>query len=229
LGHGLDQLLRPSEGRSAGLRLCRANFVCSPAIQAEASKVLRSFLYLLARRVLALATLRFRSERSKEIELVILRHELAVLRHQVSRPQLGDADPVFLAAASRLLPRRRWSVFFVRPETLPPLAPPPGRRHWTSPGRTPRRPPLDPKWVVHTHQRPVGERLRRALGGHPATGVPGLGSGPRPPRSSWGSPRALQRPPASPATPRPRVPGRTCRRPCSPQRSATGSARPIDS
>jgi hypothetical protein len=38
----------------------------------------------------------FRSERSKDLELVVLRHELSVLRRQVVRPQLGDADRVFL-------------------------------------------------------------------------------------------------------------------------------------
>ena len=57
-----------------------------------------SFLYLLARRVLALVALRFRSRRSKDLEIVVLRHELAILRRQVARPKLADADRVFLAA-----------------------------------------------------------------------------------------------------------------------------------
>jgi hypothetical protein len=99
---------------------------------------------LLARRVLALATLRFRSERLKEIEILVLRHQLAVLRRQVSRPQLGDADRVFMAAASRLLPRRRWSVFLVRPETLLRWHRRLVARRWTYPARKPGRPALDP-------------------------------------------------------------------------------------
>jgi len=51
--------------------------------------------------------LRFRSEEFKELGIVVLRHELAVLRRRVARPELGPADRVFLAAASRLLPRRK--------------------------------------------------------------------------------------------------------------------------
>jgi hypothetical protein len=57
-------------------------------------------------RVLALVVLRFRSSDFKELEIVVLRHELAVLRRQVSRPVLRPADRAFLAAASGLLPGR---------------------------------------------------------------------------------------------------------------------------
>ena len=71
-----------------------------------------SLLYLLFRRVLAVAAMRFRSDEFKELEIVVLRHELAVLRRQIARPQLHETDRVFLAAASRLLgdgyPMTRW-------------------------------------------------------------------------------------------------------------------------
>jgi hypothetical protein len=80
--------------------------------------VLASLLYVMFRRVMALVLLRFRSHDFKELEIVVLRHELAVLRRQVSRPVLRPADRAFLAAASRLLPRIRWCSFFVTPETL---------------------------------------------------------------------------------------------------------------
>ncbi|WP_155339185.1 hypothetical protein [Acrocarpospora corrugata] len=48
----------------------------------------------------------------------MLRHEVAVLRLQIARPLLQPADRMWLAALSRLLPRDRWTVFFVAPATL---------------------------------------------------------------------------------------------------------------
>jgi putative transposase len=52
------------------------------------------------------------------LEIVVVRHELAVLRRQSARLALRPADRAFVAAASRLLPRNRWPSFFVTPETL---------------------------------------------------------------------------------------------------------------
>jgi hypothetical protein len=68
--------------------------------------------------VLQVAVLGFRGSDYKELEIVVLRHELAVLRRQTARPLLTMADRVFLAAASRLLPRSIWTMFVVKPATL---------------------------------------------------------------------------------------------------------------
>ena len=104
-----------------------------------------SIVYVLVRRVLELVVLRFHSRRYKELEIVVLRHELAVLRRQVSRPQFGDVDRVFLAAASRILPRPGWSIFSVKPATLLAWHRRLVAEHWTYPHRRPGRPPIDPE------------------------------------------------------------------------------------
>ena len=67
-----------------------------------------SFVYLVVRKLLALVVLRARSDRSKELEILVLRHELALLRRQSGRPRLEPADLALLAALSQLLPRRAW-------------------------------------------------------------------------------------------------------------------------
>lgn len=107
-----------------------------------------ALLYILTRRMLELVALRFHSGRSKDLEIVVLRHELAILRRQVARPELADADRVFLAAASRLLPRRRWPSFVVRPETLLRWHRRLVARRWTYPRRGRGRPALDPDVVA---------------------------------------------------------------------------------
>jgi hypothetical protein len=100
-----------------------------------------SFCYVVLRRVLQLAALRFRSNEFKELEIVVLRHELAVLRRQAGRPELTSADRVFLAAASRLLPRASWRSFVVTPTTLLRWHRRLVSRRWTYPGRV-GRPPI---------------------------------------------------------------------------------------
>src|SRR6266536_3502736 len=83
--------------------------------------------YWLLRCLLELLLLLARSEERKEVEILLLRHELQVLRRQVARPQLRPADRVVLAALSQALPRvrsllvrRHWS-FHVRPQGRPPM------------------------------------------------------------------------------------------------------------
>src|SRR6266849_8395661 len=80
--------------------------------------VFLSLCYLALRRVLQLAALRFRSNDLKELEIVVLRHELAILRRRTRRPAMTWTDRLFLAAAGRLLPRARWRSFIITPGTL---------------------------------------------------------------------------------------------------------------
>jgi hypothetical protein len=107
--------------------------------------LLISFLYLALRKVIELVALRPRSAEYKELEIVVLRHELAVLRRQVHRPDLRPADRAFLSAAARLLPRWRWSAFFVTPQTLLAWHRHIVSRRWTYPTRRPGRPRLEPE------------------------------------------------------------------------------------
>ncbi len=80
--------------------------------------MLWSFVYLVVRNQFALMWLLARPRRSKELEILALRHELAILRRQAARPKLTHADRALLAALSRLLPRAAWSGFPVKPGTL---------------------------------------------------------------------------------------------------------------
>jgi len=75
--------------------------------------VIFSLVYLLARRLVELLVLLARSDASKDVEILVLRHEVSVLRRQVSRPRPRLADRAVLAALSSALPRVRWLVFFV--------------------------------------------------------------------------------------------------------------------
>ena len=75
--------------------------------------------YLLVRCLLGGLMVLARREVSKDAELLVLRHENAVLRRQTSRVRYQPADRLWLAALSRLIPRRRWGeVFAVTPATL---------------------------------------------------------------------------------------------------------------
>jgi len=77
------------------------------------------------------------------LEILVLRHELAILRRQASRPRFEPQDRLLLAALSRMLPRHSWNVFPVRPETLLAWHRRLIARRWTyphphrRPGRTP--------------------------------------------------------------------------------------------
>jgi putative transposase len=102
-----------------------------------------SLVYLLIRQVLQMLTQLARDGGAKDVELLVLRHQVAVLRRQVHRPDLEPADRVVLAALSRLLPRPRWAAFFVTPATLLRWHRELIARHWAYPHLRPGRPPVD--------------------------------------------------------------------------------------
>ena len=78
-----------------------------------------SVVYLLVRCLLSYLAVLAHDEASKDAELLVLRHENAVLRRQIGRVRYGPGDRLWLAALSRLVPRRRWSeVFAVTLATL---------------------------------------------------------------------------------------------------------------
>lgn len=164
------------------------------------------WIYLLTRRSLELAGLRLLGSTAKDVELLVLRHQLAVRQRQLGPPKLEPGDRVLLAALSRLLPRDRWSSFFVTPATLL-------RRHrelvadrWTYPHKRPGRPPIpeekrelilrlareNPLWG---HRRVQGELARLGITVSAATVRAVLRQGNVPPasqraRDNWFEDRA---------------------------------------
>jgi transposase InsO family protein len=102
-----------------------------------------SFVYVLACRLFELVVLLVRCDSSKELEILVLRHELAILRRQTWRPRFTPSDRFLLTALSRVLPRRSWHVMLVTPETLLRWHRRLVARRWTYPHRPPGRPPIE--------------------------------------------------------------------------------------
>ena len=134
--------------------------------------MLFSLLYFLVRRLLGAGG---RHQVERDIELLVLRHQVKVLQRQVTRPRLTRLDRVLLAAASTSLPRGSWSSFIVWPETLLRWHRELVRRKWTyrrmgHPGRPPIEPDLrdlivrlgreNPRWG---YQRIRGELLKLGI------------------------------------------------------------------
>jgi putative transposase len=190
----VDQVVRQ---RPDGLRC--------PSLSAGVGRtvVVWSFVYLALKRMIELVLLCFRSSDAKEVEILVLRHEVEILRRQHPRPRLEPRDRAWLSLLSRCLPRKRWSIFVVRPETLLGWHRRLVRRHWTYPNTAKGRPPVtgdaqalivrlaaeNPRWG---YQRIKGElaglgyevsasSIRRVLRAH------GIGPAPRRASTTWRS------------------------------------------
>jgi putative transposase len=117
---------------------CHAFLTVSPQRSHGAARL----AYLTLCRSIQFLALLARGGAAKDLEILVLRHQLTVLGRQVPRPRLEPADRALLAAISRVLPRSRWSCFLVKPETLLCWHRRLVAGAWTYPHHQPGRPPL---------------------------------------------------------------------------------------
>jgi putative transposase len=162
--------------------------------------MVRALMALVLRRVLAWFA--WTNEHVKDLEIVVLRHQLQVLRRRVGRPRFRWSDQLFLAAASCHLPRETWRAFLVTPQTVLRWHRELVRRKWSrATGHRSGRPPLreatqalilrfareNPRWG---YQRIQGELAKLGLSVSATTirtllGRHGLGPAPRRGGVSW--------------------------------------------
>jgi len=162
-----------------------------------------AFVYVSLPHLLGLVIVVMRSESANQVELLALRHEVAVLRRQVARPTYRPCDRAFLAAVSRVLPRSSWSSFSVTPATLLAWHRRLVAKRWAYPHRGPGRPPIDkettalvvrlvrenPRWGYRRIQGELG-KLGVALAASTVARIMkdrGLGPAPRRSGPTWRS------------------------------------------
>jgi hypothetical protein len=109
--------------------------------------MLLSLVYIAVRWLLRALVRSGHGDMEREVELLVLRHQLKALSRGARRPSLRRRDRILLAAASGVLPRDRWRAFIVTPRTLLQWHRDLIRRKWTYRRRRPGRPALDPETV----------------------------------------------------------------------------------
>ena len=97
-------------------------------------------LRILCRFLASMTRLAVRSGRSKDLEIIVLRHRLSVLNRQMDRPQLADDDRTLLGAVAQALPRCLRTGWLVTPDTLLRWHRRRVSKHWTQPHRPAGRP-----------------------------------------------------------------------------------------
>ena len=118
--------------------------------------------YRLVRLVINLLVLRGRTDRSKDAEILVLRHQLAVLHRQTPRPRFEPADRALISAFARVLGRDRWSMFLVKPATILAWHRRLVANHWTYPHRPGR----------HSHHRRDPQPDHPSRSREPDVGLP---------------------------------------------------------
>jgi putative transposase len=111
----------------------------------DGAVVVRTLAFLVLRRILGMVGCG-QTPDAKDLEIAVLRHQLAVVRRQVARPRYTPGDRIVLATLAKLLPRDRWPIFLVTPSTLLRWHRELIRRCWTYPAKS-RRGRLDPEVI----------------------------------------------------------------------------------
>ena len=106
-----------------------------------------SFLYCMAHRALGFVRVHRMDDVAKDAEILVLRHQLAVLRRQVARPRFNWSDRAVIVLFSSLMPRQRWSSFLITPKTILDWHRRLVRGRWSYPHRRPGRPVLPAETV----------------------------------------------------------------------------------
>jgi putative transposase len=133
-------------------------------------------------RALARLLLRTGQDGTKDLEILVLQHQLRVLHRKIGPPKFRASDRVLLAVASRAIPRERWVAFLVTPATLQRWHRELVKRKWSYAGTgRPGRPPIDPE---------VRELIVRLARENPRWGCVRIGGELRKLGSAWGHRRS---------------------------------------
>ncbi|MBA2310396.1 MAG: helix-turn-helix domain-containing protein [Pseudonocardiales bacterium] len=141
-------------------------------------------MYLMFSKLLAWTALSIRSDTTKEIEILVLRHQLAVLQRRMPRPRMSWTDRAVIAALARLLPTRRRLGLLVTPSTILRWHRTLIARRWTSPAAGPGRPAIPAglrALVLRLATQNPAWGYRRIHGEPPAAADPERPSARRPP------------------------------------------------